>query len=1157
MKHLSSPKSRILSTLFVTISVVLLMFTFSNLLAGPRSGRGTAAKLPPVPNATPGSGTLDPNGPSTTVMWNGAPAVAVSTDESTCVDGVNCDTYTITLSGTPANWAGKKAHVEIQFIAGDDFDVFVHKGTGNGGPLVASAATSNPSPEVVEIDPNAPGVGTGIFSVHVVYFLAVPTDTYQGVATVVGGGAPTPTPTPGSTPTPAPVAGTPRYQNHVSPPSVGDDSGEPSIGVNWNTEQSFSNNNILTGLPNSPIPNGGTSTYYGGFLSYMLKITFDDCSSPANALWEQKPVTLPATTRAFGDPILFTDRGWPAYPGMPASLGTGRTFVSQLEGLTPAGSTMEYTDNDGTTFSPSEGGAPSGVDHQTIGGGPFHAPLPPGLVYPNAVYYASQSIAEATAQLSVDGGITFPLQTPMFTALDCAGLHGHIKIAPDGTAFVPDKGCASLNVPLLNGGEASVVVSENNNISWSIRPIPGAVTSGNDDPSVGVATDSSTIFLGYQAANGHARIAVSHDKGLTWLHDTDVGAQVGVQNCAFPAVVAGDGEQNGPNTSRAAFAFFGSTTGGDGTQPAFPGVWYLYIATTFDGGNTWTTINATPGDPIQRGGICGDGACRNLLDFFGAEIDKEGRVLIGGEDGCIAGCVNGGPNSFTAKAFISRQSGGKRMYAQFDPAEPVVPGAPAVSATVSGTTVNLSWTPPDSGGAVITKYNVYRGTGGVFTLIAMVTNPQYTDAGFTTGDKYRVTAVNSQGEGPYCHDVAPDLGGGPTACVLPGIPVITDLNPDGSDNDMAPNMPIDGSVNIRKLFIAEPFVGGGINKLVFTLQDAPSTTGQAPPNSQWYIIWNRHNPTADFDRFYVAMKTDASGATTFEYGNFGVALDPMNPNPNANTPVRIGDADSGTYNPATGLITITLSNSKPEAADGGYGPGSSLTGLNVRTYFERPDPGQRSQNNASDITADSSYTLVGNAACAPAAPDLVNVVSRLTHGPAGAFDVKLFPIVPAGNVGIECRRGEAGNTYHVVFLFAQPVTFTGATSTNGSASTSPAPGSPPTSEVTVNLSGVSDVAQIVTVTLQGVSAGGASANVGVQMGHVIGDVDGSSAVNSTDVSATKAQSGTAADEDNFRMDVTINGLINSSDVSTVKAKSGSGLPPRPSAAKDIAKVKSR
>jgi hypothetical protein len=141
-------------------------------------------------------------------------------------------------------------------------------------------------------------------------------------------------------------------------------------------------------------------------------------------------------------------------------------------------------------------------------------------------------------------------------------------------------------------------------------------------------------------------------------------------------VVAGD-----PN--RAAFAFFGTTTPGDNfhcgngddcsddlgnnPQPPFEGDWHLYIATTYDGGLTWTTINATPGDPIQRGGICGTGTCRNLLDFFDATIDKEGRVLIGYDDGCIsANCIAGGDNDFSAKNAIARQLNGKRMFAAFD-----------------------------------------------------------------------------------------------------------------------------------------------------------------------------------------------------------------------------------------------------------------------------------------------------------------------------------------------------------------------------------------------------------------------------------------------------------------------------------------------------------
>ena len=144
------------------------------------------------------------------------------------------------------------------------------------------------------------------------------------------------------------------------------------------------------------------------------------------------------------------------------------------------------------------------------------------------------------------------------------------------------------------------------------------------------------MYFGYQAGDGHSHVAVSKDKGLTWISDSDVGAQAGVNNALFHAAVAGD-------AGRAAVAYFGTETAGPNyASPAFPGVWSLYISTTFDGGAHWTTQNATPGDPIQRGGICGDGACRNLLDFFGAEIDKEGRVVVGYDDGCISNnCISG------------------------------------------------------------------------------------------------------------------------------------------------------------------------------------------------------------------------------------------------------------------------------------------------------------------------------------------------------------------------------------------------------------------------------------------------------------------------------------------------------------------------------------
>jgi hypothetical protein len=709
--------------------------------------------------------------------------------------------------------------------------------------------------------------------------------------------------------------------------------------------------------------------FFGGFAPYALRVRFDDRTSPASVTWDQTQLRIAATPRVAGDPILFTDRV------------TGRTFVSQLFGLTPFNG-MDYTDDDGTTYLPSQGsGIGSGIDHQTVGSGPFHAPIPTGAAYAHAVYYCAQDGVNssdtgiANCALSIDGGNSFGPAVPVYALgfNSCFPLHGHIKIAPDGTAYLPNRKC---------GAGAGLVVSEDNGITWSARTVPGS-SVGDSDASLGIATDG-TIFLGYEGADGHARIATSQDKGLTWINHTDVGAQLGLQNAIFPAVVAGDGNERGPDTARAAFAFYGSTNPGDQDSPSYRGDWFLFIASTFDNGKTWTTVNATPGDPMQRDGICTRGfqGCevpRNLLDFFDATVDKEGRVLVGYQDGCMGDCVSGGPNLNTKKGVIARQSGGRRMFAAYDVAEPALPGAPLVTASINpnGSAVNLSWASPDNGGSPITSYRVYRraGSTGTYTLLGNTGVTTYQDTSFNSSVQnfYRVSAVNSAGEGPSV-EISTTLT--PSPCNGQGILAINDVLTSGSDDDGGQNTPADGSVNVKQLFVAEPFSGAGVDKLVFTLQVGTTSLPVPPPNSQWFIIWNRQTPDADFDRWYVAMRTDASGVKSFEFGKFGVPLPPIPPpvpgpipptlpNPNANTPVRIGAADSGSYDPATGLITITISNNKAENIHAGQ----SLAGLNVRTYLNRPESGQRSQNNAADITANSTYTLVGNASCQIASLD--------------------------------------------------------------------------------------------------------------------------------------------------------------------------------------------
>ena len=172
---------------------------------------------------------------------------------------------------------------------------------------------------------------------------------------------------------------------------------------------------------------------------------------------------------------------------------------------------------------------------------------------------------------------------------------------------------------------------------------------------------------------------MTHDGGQTWTDDHDIGASVGVVRTPSsprpsPAIPAAP-----PAPSSAP------------TRPATSGRRQLPRRLVplrrhdYDGGQTWTTVNATPNDPVQgAGGICtrrhlAAATNRNLLDFNEITIDDQGRVLFGYADGCVSADLlssGGAPNDYVAFAKVARQTGGKSLYAQYDPVEPATPKAP-------------------------------------------------------------------------------------------------------------------------------------------------------------------------------------------------------------------------------------------------------------------------------------------------------------------------------------------------------------------------------------------------------------------------------------------------------------------------------------------------
>jgi hypothetical protein len=438
--------------------------------------------------------------------------------------------------------------------------------------------------------------------------------------------------------------GDPEYTVYPGPedlPQV-NSAGEPSIGVNWKTG----------------------SVLYQAF-SATYRVRFDDGIGGAGVVWED--AENPTGTLNL-DPILFTD---------PVS---GRTLGGGLQG--PCGN-LAITDADGppwTKVKPCTGT----VDHQTIGGGAYHDPAPAGATFPRVFYYCAQFPLEDNCVTSTDGGVTFGPPVPV---IGCNGLHGHVKVGPDGTAYLPNRTCTSLSNPRGIGGGISI----DNGVTWTSYAIPDQVTPppgvpSGFDPSVGITTDNVVYEAWNHAGDNHPMVARSADRGLTWDPPVDLAQTVSPAMVAstFHTVVGGD-------PGRVAVAYLATQTGDTAANPfdvGFHGVWHLFVSTTFDGGKTWKTTRVTK-EPIQRGCINSSGTtaleCRNLLDFMDASVTPDGRVLVGLADGCVLECDapdGAEEQSTSAVATIARQSAGRGLFAAFDDdgsgtPKPPVPTTPA------------------------------------------------------------------------------------------------------------------------------------------------------------------------------------------------------------------------------------------------------------------------------------------------------------------------------------------------------------------------------------------------------------------------------------------------------------------------------------------------
>jgi PKD repeat protein len=782
----------------------------------------------------------------------------------------------------------------------------------------------------------------------------------------------------------APTApGTPRYYNYAPGPGIGEAAGEPSIGFN---------------------PSSGKVMYLAGLQT--LRATLPDKITPlgsvpaaCNADWLD--VSFTGTKVRSADPIMFTDQG------------TGRTFVSQLNTVTQTSpvliglnSLMAYTDDDGATWTPAQVNPPDGSnDHETVGAGPYPAALSNlanSVNKGHAVYYCGQGgyvlavTSVAYCSRSDDGGLNFGKSIPAYTdaASGCSqAIHGHVKVAPDGTVYLPNAQC---------GGGQAVAVSTDAGTTWTVRTVPGSASpAGIIDPSVAVSKDppvapatSNTMYFAYAgpaAGGNHMFVAVTKDRGLTWSTPVDVGASLGINNVVFPAAVAGD-------SNRAAVAFLGTTQTGDHQAANFQGTWYGFVAHTYDGGQTWTTVNATPDGPVQRNSCIwnggGNNPCRNLLDFTDATIDDKGMVLFGFADGCVGACETGGPNSYASKATIARQSGGKGVFAANDVLEPRLPQRACLTACRDDKASYLTWIAPDNGGSDLIAYNIYRSDANhTETLVGQQINPAantFTDRNIdptVNSYNYRITAVNGLGEGPASNSVSLPVGvclttGGP--CVQPGVNVIVD--PAGDETDAQP------AHDITSVSMSEPItntVTGAASNIVVTMKVATFKDAAGnftiPPGWRWSIrfgvIKNGHLITPPNDStggpgedFFVGMVSDGQGAPagsgnpSFTYGVTSV------PNGTARIFSTIGNIDPSSNATVDGTITLVM----PKSIIQNPGPGDTIAITLASVRLGAPSGG--TNETIPDITGPGTYVLRANNLCLPDNPPVAVLSANVDHG---------------------------------------------------------------------------------------------------------------------------------------------------------------------------------
>ncbi|MFL6537734.1 MAG: hypothetical protein ACJ8JD_06090, partial [Chthoniobacterales bacterium] len=557
--------------------------------------------------ADPASGSVGSTLGSKVEFTGNATAGGAPEGEGDCVDGVNCDTFELTITGNPGDYVGKLVAIRIDWtLPTNDYDLVIHKGTVDG-PVLASSGNGPPlTYEKAAIRPS--DHGTGKYVVHVIYFAVAPQiDQYKGSATTVV----------------EPATRTATYLNGdmgfspnltVKAPVARRD-GEPSSRTDVN------GNFYASGIRGVP---AGIDLWY--FNLNSKSATYDPLMR--NPIYRGQPDSFTSTDEA----DLGADGGGDVdlAVGIGASSGQSDPTLAFSSLVLANVSTGNSTDR-AQTYNHNPAGNVNGApvnDRQWQEFFDDHIEF---------LTYRTFDPVFGVVQRSTDGGLTYENGTVVGGVAQNGGIDVHHI---DGTVYVSyNDGRVAVGKPSAPGA----------------APTTYDLVQAVDHPNgvghlfciVKVAEDGTPHGTVYVAYGDGKNILLAHstDQGAHWSKPVRVSTLPG-GTCLFPAM------ETGPTPGSVAIAWYGAPN-----QPFNNDAcdWRVYFAQSFNAtaaAPTFTQVQASDhiihASNISEGGLNGS-ANRNLLDYFQISFDPKGAAVIAYTDD---------HNDFSGHTYVTRQISG-------------------------------------------------------------------------------------------------------------------------------------------------------------------------------------------------------------------------------------------------------------------------------------------------------------------------------------------------------------------------------------------------------------------------------------------------------------------------------------------------------------------